>query len=52
MVEPHSSTFRVITPNILGVGIFRKFTVLPNRELEGTLDKAPLYLAVLNAVHV
>ena len=27
MVEPHSSNFRVITPNVLGVQIFRKFTV-------------------------
>ena len=29
MVKPHSSNFRVITTNILGVRIFRKFTVLP-----------------------
>ena len=28
MVEPHSSNFRVITTNILGVRILRKFTVL------------------------
>ena len=28
MVEPHSSNFRVITTNLLGVRIFRKFTVL------------------------
>ena len=27
MVEPHSSNFRVITTNILGVRIFRKFMV-------------------------
>ena len=27
MVEPHSSNFRVITTNVLGVQIFRKFTV-------------------------
>ena len=27
IVEPHSSNFRVITTNILGVQIFRKFTV-------------------------
>ena len=27
MVEPHSLNFRVITTNILGVRIFRKFTV-------------------------
>ena len=26
MVEPHSSNFRVITTNVLGVRIFRKFT--------------------------
>ena len=29
MVEPHSSNFRVITTNFLGVRIFRKFTVHP-----------------------
>ena len=28
MVEPHSSNFRVITTNILGVRIFWKFTVV------------------------
>ena len=28
MVEPHSSNFRVITTNFLGVQIFRKFTVI------------------------
>ena len=28
IVEPHSSNFRVITTNFLGVRIFRKFTVL------------------------
>ena len=28
MVQPHSSNFRVITTNILGVRIFRKFTVI------------------------
>ena len=27
MVEPHSSNFRVITTNFLGVRIFRKFTI-------------------------
>ena len=27
MVEPHSSNFRVITTNFLGVRIFRRFTV-------------------------
>ena len=27
MVEQHSSNFRVITTNVLGVQIFRKFTV-------------------------
>ena len=27
MVGPHSSNFRVITTNVLGVRIFRKFTV-------------------------
>ena len=28
MVEPHSSNFRVIITNVLGVRIFRKFTVI------------------------
>ena len=28
MVDPHSSNFRVITTNCLGVRIFRKFTVI------------------------
>ena len=28
MVEPHSSNFRVITTNFLGVRIFRKFSVV------------------------
>ena len=28
MVKPHSSNFRVITTNVLGVWIFRKFTVI------------------------
>ena len=27
MVQPHSSNFRVSTTNVLGVRIFRKFTV-------------------------
>ena len=31
MVEPHGSNFRVIT-NILGVQIFRKFTVVKNKK--------------------
>ena len=32
MVEPHSSNFRVITTNILGVRIFRKFMVNQVRD--------------------
>ena len=31
VVEPHSSNFRVITTNFLGVRIFRKFTLNNNR---------------------
>ena len=31
MVEPHSSNFRVITTNFLGVRIFRRFTVYWNQ---------------------
>ena len=34
MVEPHSSNFRVITTNFLGVRIFRKFTVFSISEAE------------------
>ena len=30
MVEPHSLNFRLITTNVLGVRIFRKFNVLKN----------------------
>ena len=33
MVEPHSSNFRVITTNFLGVWIFRKFTVYQNSSV-------------------
>ena len=31
MIEPHSSNFRVITTNVLGVRIFRKFTVIKEK---------------------
>ena len=34
MVEPHSSNFRVITTNLSGVRIFRKFTVLSSFLLQ------------------
>ena len=37
MVEPHSSNFRVITTNILGVRIFRKFTVYIIRSMVTTV---------------
>ena len=33
MVEPHSSNFRVITTNFLGVQIFRKFTVKGDEKI-------------------
>ena len=39
MVEPHSSNFRVITTNFLGVRIFRKFTVSINALIEPQHDK-------------
>ena len=32
MVEPHSSNFRVITTNFLGVRLCRKFTVSKDRH--------------------
>ena len=35
MVEPHSSNFRVITTNILGVRIFRKFMILDKTGMQG-----------------
>ena len=34
MAEPHSSNFRVITTNILGVRIYRKFTVFLSLSLD------------------
>ena len=37
MVEPHSSNFRVITTNILGVRIFRKFTVYTRKKSQKVL---------------
>ena len=37
MVEPHNSNFRVITTNVLGVRIFRKFTVLNSHKVTFTL---------------
>ena len=39
MVEPHSSSFRVITTNILGVWIFRKFMVKLYSIFSKNLDK-------------
>ena len=33
MVEPHSSNFRVITTNFLGVRIFRKITVFKDQDI-------------------
>ena len=33
MVESHSSNFRVIATNFLGVRIFRKFTVCPAKPI-------------------
>ena len=40
MVEPHSSNFRVITTNFLGVRIFRKFTV---HVLHGSKERTKFY---------
>ena len=40
MVEPHSSNFRVITTNVVGVRIFRKFTVVLNDLLGGVSSVA------------
>ena len=50
MVEPHSSNFRVITTNFVGVRIFRKFTVVCENHtifykrtwLKTTLMNSPL----------
>ena len=38
MAEPHSSNFRVITKNVLGVRIFRKFTVAMPHEKTNVHD--------------
>ena len=35
MVKPHSSNFSMITTNILGVRIFRKFTVVKIQDVNG-----------------
>ena len=45
MVEPHSSDFRVITTNFLGVRIFRKFTV---PTLSVPLRFRPMYYVLQN----
>ena len=42
MVEPHSSNFRVITTNCLGVRIFRKFTVLDSKKKTETQEQKEL----------
>ena len=43
MAEPHSSNFRVITTNFLGVRIFGKFTVIPLKDADADHDQtAPL----------
>ena len=42
MVEPHTSNFRVITTNFLGVRIFRKFTVIRIISECWCLDAVPL----------
>ena len=38
MVEPHSSNFRVITKNVFGVRIFRKFTVFISQKMQNHLS--------------
>ena len=44
MVEPHSSNFRVITTNFLGVRIFRKFTVC---ACEDWYDNSDTFLVMM-----
>ena len=48
MVEPHSSNFRVITTNFLGVRIFRKFTVLRVNSLKFRTSKKKEHMEVTN----
>ena len=43
MVEPHSSNFRVITTNILGVRIFRKFMVFKALHTQENFGKGLSY---------
>ena len=49
MVEPHSSNFRVITTNFLGVRIFRKFTVL--LELPMAIFEMFLFFFLFSFLH-
>ena len=44
MVEPHSSNFRVITTIILGVRIFREFTVLSELKVIAENQAIPVDL--------
>ena len=46
MVEPHSSNFRMITTNVLGVRIFRKFTVVLIFEKLIKSSLFPIYLFI------
>ena len=49
MVEPHSSNFRVITTNSLGVRIFRNITVVPDLSfLKLKTFMVPEFVIVLN----
>ena len=56
MVDPHSSNFRVITTNFLGVRIFRKFTVcaliLVNRLEELILPRNSVSRLTDGSLHV
>ena len=46
-VEPHSSNFKVITTNVLGVQMFRKFTVVSYPKSSCTFPSLPIIMYVL-----
>ena len=46
MVKPHSSNFRMITINFLGVRIFRKITVLWNLQVQLTFQTLEFFVTL------
>ena len=50
MVEPHSSNFRVITTNVLGVRIFRKFMVFNSHLKNGLHEYKEVDINLVNGI--